>query len=107
MKITAITFRLYAPWVHSLKEKRMIVKSLLTKLQNGFHFSAAEVDEQDTHRIIASCIRKCGLCGHSARKHAGRAVTNHVDALLSADGEYSDKLLRKIWGARSPSPRRL
>lgn len=52
MKITAITFRLYAPCVHSLKEKRMIVKSLLAKLQNRFHVSAAEVDEQDTHRII-------------------------------------------------------
>ena len=52
MKITAITFRLYAPWVHSLKEKRMIVQSLLAKLQNRFHVSAAEVDEQDTHRII-------------------------------------------------------
>ena len=52
MKITAITFRLHAPWVHSLKEKRMIVKSLLTKLQNRFHVSAAEIDEQDTHQIL-------------------------------------------------------
>ena len=52
MKITAVTFRLHAPWVHSLKEKRMIVKSLLTKLQNRFHVSAAEIDEQDTHQII-------------------------------------------------------
>ena len=52
MKITAITFRLYAPWVHSLKEKRMIVKSLLAKLQNRFHVSAAEIDEQDTHQIL-------------------------------------------------------
>ena len=52
MKITAITFRLHAPWVHSLKEKRMIVKSLLAKLQNRFHVSAAEIDEQDTHQIL-------------------------------------------------------
>ena len=46
-----MTFRLHAPWVHSLKEKRMIVKSLVTKLQNKFHMSAAEIDEQDTHQI--------------------------------------------------------
>ncbi len=52
MKIFAMTFRLYAPWVNSLKEKRMIVKSLIAKLQNKFHVSAAEVDEQDTHHII-------------------------------------------------------
>lgn len=47
-----MTFRLHAPWVRSLKEKRMIVKSLIAKLQNKFHVSAAEVDEQDTHQII-------------------------------------------------------
>ena len=32
MNIAAITFRLHAPWVHSLKEKRMIVKSLTARL---------------------------------------------------------------------------
>ena len=52
MKIAVVTFRLRASWVHSLKEKRMIVKSLVAKLQNKFHVSAAEIDEQDTHQII-------------------------------------------------------
>ena len=52
MIIAAMTFRLHAPWVHSLKEKRMVVKSLITQLQNKFHVSAAEVDEQDIHQII-------------------------------------------------------
>ena len=47
-----MTFRLHAPWVHSLKEKRMIVKSIIARLQNKFHVSAAETDEQDTHQII-------------------------------------------------------
>ena len=52
MIIAVMTFRLHAPWVHSLKEKRMIVKSLVAQLQNRFHVSAAEIDEQDTHQII-------------------------------------------------------
>lgn len=52
MKIATIIFRLHAPWVHSLKEKRMIVKSLVAKLQNRFHLSVSEIDEQDTHQII-------------------------------------------------------
>ncbi len=52
MNIAVITFRLRASWVHSLKEKRMIVKSLVAKLQNKFHVSAAEIDEQDVHQII-------------------------------------------------------
>ncbi len=52
MRIAVMTLRLRAPWVHSLKEKRMIVKSLVAKLQNRFHVSAAEVDEQDIHHTI-------------------------------------------------------
>ena len=52
MIIAAMTFRLHAPWVHTLKEKRMIVKSLVAQLQNKFHVSAAEIDEQDVHQII-------------------------------------------------------
>ena len=36
MQIAVLTFRLLAPWVHSLKEKRMIVKSLVAKLQGKF-----------------------------------------------------------------------
>ena len=52
MKVATMKFRLRAPWVHSLKEKRMIVKSLVAKLQNKFHVSAAEIDEQDVHQII-------------------------------------------------------
>lgn len=52
MQIATMAFHLHAPWVHSLKEKRMIVKSLVAKLQSRFHVSAAEIDEQDTHTII-------------------------------------------------------
>ena len=59
-----MTFRLHAPWVHSLKEKRMIVKSLIAKLQNKYHVSAAEVDEQDTHQIIV--IGAAAIVPHNA-----------------------------------------
>ena len=64
MKIAVMTFRLHAPWVHSLKEKRMIVKSLIAKLQNKFHVSAAEVDEQDIHQIIVLGV--AGIIPHNA-----------------------------------------
>ena len=52
MKIAVMTIRLRAPWVHSLKEKRMIVKSITAKIQNKFHVSVSETDEQDIHQII-------------------------------------------------------
>lgn len=52
LKVATMVFRLHAPWVHSLKEKRMVVKSLLAKIMSRFHVSAAEVAEQDTHQLI-------------------------------------------------------
>ena len=64
MKIAVMTFRLHAPWVHSLKEKRMIVKSIIAKLQNKFHVSAAEIDEQDVHQIIV--IGAAAIVPHNA-----------------------------------------
>ena len=64
MRIAAMTFRLHAPWVHSLKEKRMIVKSLTAKLQNRFNVSAAEIEEQDTHQIIV--IGVAAIVPHNA-----------------------------------------
>ena len=64
MNIAAMTFRLHAPWVNSLKEKRMTVKSLADKLRARFHVSAAEIAEQDTHRIIV--IGVAAVVPHSA-----------------------------------------
>ena len=64
MRIAVLTFRLHAPWVHSLKEKRMIVKSLIAKLQNKHHVSVAEIDEQDTHQIIV--IGVAAIVPHNA-----------------------------------------
>ena len=64
MTVAVITFRLHAPWVRSLKEKRMIVRSLIAQLQNRFHVSAAETGEQDIHQIIE--IAAAAIVPHQA-----------------------------------------
>ena len=43
--IGIITLRLYD--IHSLKEKRKIVKSMIAKIQNSFNASVAETSLQD------------------------------------------------------------
>ncbi len=53
MVIAAVEIKLYLPWVHSLKEKRMAVKSVLQKTQHHFHVSAAEVDYQEVQQSAA------------------------------------------------------
>ena len=52
MIIEAATVKLYASWVHSLKEKRTLVKSIINKTRNKFNVSISEVDAQDIHQTI-------------------------------------------------------
>lgn len=52
MIIGTAKITIYAPWVHSLKEKRMVVKSICAKVRNKFNVSVSEVDAQDIHQSI-------------------------------------------------------
>jgi uncharacterized protein YlxP (DUF503 family) len=47
MVLAYAVFDLHLPGCRGLKEKRMIVKSLKTRIRNDFEVSAAEVDGQD------------------------------------------------------------
>lgn len=55
-RIVLLTLTFYAPWVHSLKEKRMEVQSLLAKLRNKFNVSAIESSHQDVHQTIGLSV---------------------------------------------------
>lgn len=52
MKIYILKVDLRATWVHSLKEKRMVVKSITSKLKNKFNISVAEIENQDVHQLV-------------------------------------------------------
>ena len=83
MKIAAMTIRLHAPWVQSLKEKRMIVKSLIARLQNRFHVSAAETDGQDSHQIIVigiAAVVPHGAMADSLMEEISRFVEQNCEA---------------------------
>lgn len=65
MKIFLMHITLRANWVHSLKEKRMVVKSLVQRLKNKFNISVSEVADQDIHQTIV--IGVTGIGGTSAQ----------------------------------------
>ena len=65
MNVLTLKIKIYAPWVHSLKEKRMVVKSILGKLKNKFNVSASEVDAQDIHQTIVIGI--ASIVAHQAQ----------------------------------------
>ncbi|MDU1322677.1 MAG: DUF503 domain-containing protein [Clostridium botulinum] len=66
---------LYANWVHSLKEKRMIVKSIISKTKNKFNVSIAEVEMQDIHQSIVIGI----ACVSNSTKQADSIIQNVVN----------------------------
>lgn len=63
---------LTADWVTSLKEKRMVVKSLLEKIKNKFNVSVAEVENQDLHKSIVIGF----VCVTNEVSHANSILDN-------------------------------
>jgi hypothetical protein len=63
MIVGSCRINLYLPGVRSLKEKRSIVKSVLTRLRNEFNVSTAEVDAQEIYQravIGVACVSASG-----------------------------------------------
>lgn len=75
MKIIIMKVKLRASWVHSLKEKRMVVKSIVNKLQNKFNISVSEVEDQDIHQSIVIGIS--GVCIDN--KQADSTIENIIN----------------------------
>lgn len=67
------TFR--AEWVSSLKEKRMVVKSLVEKTRHKFNVSVAEVDRQEEHKMIVIGF----ACVSNEKRHAESMVQHILD----------------------------
>lgn len=64
MLVGILKIKLHAPYVHSLKEKRMIVRSIVGKLRNKFNVSVCEIAEQDIHQTIV--IGVAMIAAHTA-----------------------------------------
>lgn len=84
MKVYAIELTLRAPWVHSLKEKRMILKSILKKLHNTFNISVGEIDKQDEHQIMVIGIVGLALTMRQLESRMEEIIT-FVDETTEAE----------------------
>jgi uncharacterized protein len=74
---------LHANWVHSLKEKRMIVKSITTKVQNKFNVSVAEVEDMDLHQSIViglACVSNSTKVSNSIIQSAINFIESNTEA---------------------------
>ena len=88
MILQLMTVRLHLPGVHSLKEKRMVVKSLIARIQNRFHLSAIEAGEQDIHQVAVIAIAAMG---------GNRALTDSIlDQVINLIDANEDTLITDV-----------
>ncbi|GAA0718783.1 DUF503 domain-containing protein [Clostridium malenominatum] len=84
---------LRASWVHSLKEKRMIVQSLTTRVKNKFNVSIAEIENQDIHQTIVLGV----ACVSNEVRHANSVIQKVMDFIEgSTDAEVDDVFIEII-----------
>lgn len=93
MKILLLRVTLRAEWVHSLKEKRMIVLSITKRLRNKFNVSVSEVGNQDLHQSIIIGIASVGTSYdilHSMKEIILDFIEDNTDAeIVNIEEEMS------------------
>ena len=82
MTVALLTVRLYAPWVHSLKQKRMELQSLLARIRNRFNVSACEAGEQDTHQILV-----IGVAALAANPAQADSILDHLLNFIESNSQ--------------------
>lgn len=89
MFVLAVAFELRLPNSHSLKEKRGVLKPLITLLRQRFGVSVAEVGHQDTWQRSTLGLATVGSSEHQAVEAIDaveRLVWSRVDLeVLSAE----------------------
>ena len=81
MLIGSLQVEVFFPEVASLKEKRYVMQSLKTKIQNRFNVSVAEVDHQDKWQRACLGI----ACVSSDRKVVDSTLQKILDVFIRED----------------------
>ncbi|WP_040210527.1 DUF503 domain-containing protein [Clostridium polynesiense] len=90
MIIGTLKIHLMVPWSHSLKEKRMVVKSIIDKIRHKFNVSIAEVEDQDLHQSIILGV----CCVTNESSHANSVLQKVIDYINNnCEAEIIDTLM--------------
>ena len=74
MNVGVCRIELRLPENQSLKGKRRVIKSIITRLQNKYKVSVAEVDSQDLWQLATLGI----ACISNHRRHANETLSSVV-----------------------------
>ncbi len=88
MFIAAARIRLHLPENQSLKEKRQVIKPIITRVQNHFNVSIAEVGDQDLWQSAELGV----ICVSGAAQHATEMLSKVIDFIegLRVDAQIVD-----------------
>ena len=77
-------------WAFSLKDKRMVVKSLIDRIKNKYNVSVAEIEMNDIHNRIVIGF----ACVSNDSRHASTIINNVINFIEKAtDAEVLDILV--------------
>lgn len=80
---------LIADWCHSLKEKRMVVKSIIDKVHNKFNVSISEIEDMDIYNSIVlgiACVSNSTAHGDSVIQNVINFIENTTEAVIVSIG---------------------
>ncbi|MDQ7035102.1 MAG: DUF503 domain-containing protein [Anaerolineae bacterium] len=79
---------LYLPGISSLKEKRSIIKSMLTKMRNKFNIASAEVGKLDVWQsstiAITTVSNSSTHCQQTMQKVIKWIESHYPDAMITS-----------------------
>lgn len=83
MLVSTLRIKLYAPTCHSLKDKRMIIRSLLQRARNKFNISIAEIEGQDFYQTIIigiACVSSSRALANGVLDEVMRFIEENTEA---------------------------
>ena len=84
-------------WCHSLKEKRMVLKSIIDKVKHKFNVSIAEVDKQDVHKTIVIGF----VCATNEKRQADKVIDKVINFIEENTEAIIYSIEREIFCKRS------
>ena len=94
MHVGIARLELHLPDSSSLKDKRMVVRSVAQRVRNRFNVAVAEVDTQDVWRLATLAV----VCVSDDRRHTNEVLSKVIQFIESErlDAEVGDVALELI-----------
>ncbi len=84
--LVLITYEIFIPYAHSLKQKRSVTKSIIDRICSRFNASVAEIAYQEQWQRCQLGVAMIGSSKHELEKRTGRLYQLILD---TADIELS------------------